>query len=1009
MNLLVPLLADLPSATIDTVLGYVTQLTNLTDLDIAPKAFAVGDFGSSLKAFIGNAKTWAEVRDARFTKTTAEDGTVTYAIKDFDFGIANLNDLVNFVCDLTAPLNDILALILMGGQDGVASAEALSILGEVNVMGGNGYNYAIIPLLELLGIDAMSQAAYNSAVQNNNGSVLYPILNQLVTKVMGVGGILENPVNWLADILANLCYVLGTDQISTIVDNLIAPINGLIAKVDKFIPIAITVDILADAQKTVNVAVNTYINKDHPGVGAGIHVNVKGEEIAEILENVLSGIVIEGVIDDGIIVDLNWLDLAAKIAEEDANGMLKTDATKFTNKLDKYNSDNYRTIVGNAGDTFITLIDIVLKAVDVKSLIEGIEGIPDVLKDLIDDILEDPTNIAGILGMFFSEPQYQPIQNRPIDTDGNSIDYRNYLTFTEQNADVIAENIDQVVVDVLKGAGLINNSLSEFVGTFITQDLLNNLLNTIFGLLAGNSVAPILTTVKGLEFHVKNSKEEANTDDNRLVIDLTVQGFYKALTSKLQISGKHSYMAPFVNELKRAMDAAGYEKNQETGELVSKATWANVKASNINWNMKTGDIQMLAKVLGGVLVPLYEVLELLLIGEGRYLNVLGLIDIQGGAGYDYAIIPLIEALGFASGDVWTAQKYAKEVANDYTNVLGYVLKKVADLVDNLLGSKKPIYELLTRLPNLAYFFSNDGLLLTVKNLLAPVYPILELLLPALGLDITQYLDLEALLASVGKFPIDLNKFGKFTLHLPELDLYELASQGAKKIPDKKNAGTKEVSTSRSNPGNDSVGPWANSFKQAMTASEYKAYVENRDINDNSLYKNTQTVIVADAGNTLVYLLSWVFRIFSTEANRDSLVDWICEFFELKEGARATVKQGIEDLYNHAKKFNSSDIIVSALLAALGMTVTIEATLMGNVQLIQSIFETLFGAIADGSQCTYGAIAKTLEELTGVWDDTIGSEDDYEDAVEDAEVTLNWFQKIIKKIKDFFAKIFGIFK
>jgi hypothetical protein len=350
----------------------------------------------------------------------------------------------------------------------------------------------------------------------------------------------------------------------------------------------------------------------------------------------------------------------------------------------------------------------------------------------------------------------------------------------------------------------------------------------------------------------------------------------------------------------------------------------------------------------------------------------------------------------------TAAEYKVAVSKDYTQVLGCLLTKVADLVAKILNGKQPVKTLLTVLPNLAYFLSNDGLLLTVKNLLAPIYPLLETILGYIGIDFAKYLDLEALLSTIS-FELNLNKLGKFKLSLPELDLYEFAAKGS--------SGTKEVATSRSNPANvnKTTGPWANSFAKPMTSDKYDAYVEANGNTDKNLYKTTQTVAVADAGDTLVYLLSWVFDIFNSKANRTALVDWICEFFELKSGARATVEWAVNELFNKAQAFGSSDIIVSALLAALGMAVTLDAAIMGNVAQIQQIFKDLFGVIGNSSQCTYGAIASAMEKLTGVWDDTIGSEEDYEDAVEDAEETLNWFQRIIKKIKEFFAKIFSIFK
>ena len=152
----------------------------------------------------------------------------------------------------------------------------------ITITGGNGYNYAIIPLLELLGIDAMSQQAYNSAVANNHGSVLYPILSQLINAVEN--DILKNPINWLTSILANLCYALGSGQITTIIDNLIAPINMLIAKVDKIIPVAIEVDVAA----LINGgSIGLYLGKAHEGVDAGMDSRVAFAEVLKSSKTIL--------------------------------------------------------------------------------------------------------------------------------------------------------------------------------------------------------------------------------------------------------------------------------------------------------------------------------------------------------------------------------------------------------------------------------------------------------------------------------------------------------------------------------------------------------------------------------------------------------------------------------------------------------------------------------------------------------------------------------------------------
>ena len=1025
VGLITELLAGLPSETIDMILGYVTELTNL-ELDITPAAFANDDFGSKAKAFFEAAVkayneenadaedftavtletiTWAQVWAATSSEVTV-DGETTVEFDGYAWGITGLMDLINLVCDFIQPLDPILALILMGGQveadfiasEGTTTGKSLSVLDEINIMGGMGYNYAIIPLLELLGIDAMSQEAYDEAVEANAGSVLYPILNQLASALLKDGGILDKPITWLTSILANLCYVLANDGITTIVDNLLAPVNMLIAKIDKLFPIAIDINIADIGNETAeNKVVDLYLGTSRPStIKSGIHVRVSGEAVSALLTDLLGGIelTINGqqiklIKETGI--NLNWLELAAKAAaagETNAEGktFAATSSTKLDPKYDIYEGGAYSTIVGDPAETFATLLAVVLESVNVDVLIDAL-GLGDEIKNLITDLIKDPTGIIdAITELFSGTVSYQPVQNRPVDLSNPGIDYSTYLTFTDENADIIAGNLDQLIKDILNKAGL--GSIEGLLSGFITDEMVNGLLDTIFGLLAGDSVAGILNTVKGLTFHVRSSTEEELTDANQLVIDLTPYGFAQTLET-LELGGKHSYLKAF------------YDKVAAVGK---DGTWAEVGSmADLDWGIDSAasfsdKLEAFAAAFAGVLTPLNGVLELLLMGEGKYLNVLGLIDIAGGNGYDYAIIPLLEAFGLTSTEVMTQVEYKTAVAEDKTQLLGYILDRVVYFASGLLD--KPVDSLLSILPNLAYFFSNDGLLLTVKNLLAPVYDILNLVLPILGIKLEDYLALEKLLAD-----IDLGIViggAKYGFKIPEIDWNDLVINGAEKAV--------EVSTSRSNPTNAPYNStWANSYKVEMKASEYAAYANTNGTTDPALFKDTQKVIIADKGDTLTWIFTFLFDMFSTENNREALVQWIVEFFELQSGAEQTVRYAVNELFNQAQVYNSSDMVVSVLFYLLGMGVIIDASLMGNVKQIQAIFEDLFGAMGSNSGCTYASIAKIMEELTGVWDDTIGSDQDHEDAVEDAEETLNWFQRLIKKIKEFFQKIFSIFK
>ena len=51
----------------------------------------------------------------------------------------------------------------------------------------------------------------------------------------------------------------------------------------------------------------------------------------------------------------------------------------------------------------------------------------------------------------------------------------------------------------------------------------------------------------------------------------------------------------------------------------------------------------------------------------------------------------------------------------------------------------------------------------------------------------------------------------------------------------------------------------------------------------------------------------------------------------------------------------------------------------------------------------------MQIFTGCWKQTIGTDDDYHDTTDKVEENLSWWEKFVKAIKDFFAKIAALFK
>ena len=1007
INLIVPLLAKLPADTINTILGYVHSLTNLTDLDIAPQAFAAGTFGSELKTLIGTASTWQQVADshkkwvytytadgetkdfygpaANMTSVTIDETTYTLTAKldeetneqittfhlnpgEFNWKINNLKDLGKLICDMLQPLDAVLALILRGGTeraafeaDGTHNGAKITAFEDINILGGDGYNYAIIPLLEALGIEAQTQAQYEEAVESC-GSSLKPILDALFTKV---DAILDKPIDSLLSILANLFYLIGEDNLEIVIMNLIAPVNNLIEAVDKLIPIAIQVNL--GEMLSGGEGVKTYIAEDHPGVPAGISIALKAQDLNDLLTNLLTNLEVNGK-KLGLSIDFDWLTMAATAAA-DANNDGKCDKveSKLDTKYDKYVgdrfTDGYMNVVGDKADTLIALLDAILTEENVKAVLDalGIE-LEEPWKSIVDDIIEDPTKIIDLIIGLFGDPVNIPIQNHVLEgTLG--FDYRPYFTLTKANADVIAKDVDALINRILAMAKV--GSLKDLVyKKLATNDLINTLLDKLVGVIGTDQINGILETVKNL-----GEPAEGSNEPNRL--DLTVAHFHEVYQRVGLTAGERA--------------------------LRGKTSWAQVPSfAGTNWGFQDGDLKNFLATLAKILTPANGILELLLAGEGKTLNLLGIVDIKGSNGYDYAIIPLLEALGLSSGNVKNMAAYKSAYAADETQLLGYILERIGYQVDYILG--KPVDRLTEILPTFAYFVSNEGFYLAVRNLLSPVYTVVNTVMTLFNINLEEKLNLSKLLNS---FEIGINVLGKkYGFHIPEIDWTKLAKEGAD--------GTKEVTTSRSQA--------ANSFSTAMRKSELPSYIKNYPVGyEGRAQKTTQTKIIADKGDTLTAVLTWLLKMFGEQGNREALAKWLSDVFDLVEGggARQAVGYGVNEMFNACDANHVAEIIISSLFSLLGIGVVIDATFNGDVNTVKAILQRIFHALAEGPDtCIYSGIADAMESITGVWKETVGTDEDYHEAVDQAQQTvdntkksLNWFQRLIQAIKNFFAKLF----
>ncbi len=148
-------------------------------------------------------------------------------------------------------------------------------------------------------------------------------------------------------------------------------------------------------------------------------------------------------------------------------------------------------------------------------------------------------------------------------------------------------------------------------------------------------------------------------------------------------------------------------------------------ADDHSWGFADGDREGFTEALLSVLEPLEPLFGFLFKGENVRLfkNSANLV-LYGNNGYDTALVPLLEALGC---NVKTADSFE---AKDTLNV---VLDSLYARIDKLISD--PVNEILELLPGVVYYVSSNGLSTSIRNLLHPLYVIIDTIRPVYEIDV----------------------------------------------------------------------------------------------------------------------------------------------------------------------------------------------------------------------------------------------------------------------------------
>ncbi len=179
--------------------------------------------------------------------------------------------------------------------------------------------------------------------------------------------------------------------------------------------------------------------------------------------------------------------------------------------------------------------------------------------------------------------------------------------------------------------------------------------------------------------------------------------------------------------------------NKELGiDLTIFSQYASLEDTH-SWGFEDGDRDGFINAIIAMLEPLAPLYGVLLFEENLTLfkdvNNKDLVTFYGNNGYDNAIVPLLEALGCDLLE----EEYNGSTGEDGVKA---IIRSLTDKLDKIAAD--PINEILDTLPGLIYYAASDGLTTAVRNILHPLYVILDTIRPVYNIDLTSMIDMSAL-------------------------------------------------------------------------------------------------------------------------------------------------------------------------------------------------------------------------------------------------------------------------
>lgn len=579
---------------------------------------------------------------------------------------------------------------------------------QLGATANRGYANLIIPVYEALGITGFKSASDLEKMSSNSNAaadilkgILDPIFNFANTTLKNA------PLTTILNLLPNLAYALITDMVPELLDMLKTSITY------KAVPYIIGGNI--DVSSFVDISGGADIS-----VGSMLDLKGMGVDLSDGLNSLLPGFGLNlPNIDQGALATMGEL---TQISTGRAEAIYTAPA-----------SGKAYHIKANKADVLLFLLDYALGS-DLLSMF-GLE-IPEegFVGELFAKLSTADTreDILAAIVELLNQKSYDTLENYKWFTGveegvvlGEVTDpaVQIYLNpkndWTEAKAQYLYDNIDAIVGAILKMANVDLDDTTEEVDGSIGE-----IIGGVFSAETLTSLARLLGSISDLNALIAGDKdaegEETTPDANEP--ETAAEGEDEGEDGEAAAPAIDIDINALIKEFLGVDLEAAFGKYAEIPSAEEDPEYV------YDFGKKIKTASDFAEVLSKMLAPLSPVLDFILEGKNLVINLSETqkVELIGYNGYDSAIVPILEALGC---DV-------KALGSN--DALALTLEALAGKIDALVAGDT-IKGIIDILPGLFYFVAGNGLSTAIRNLLQPVYVILDTIRPIYDLDLAELL------------------------------------------------------------------------------------------------------------------------------------------------------------------------------------------------------------------------------------------------------------------------------